>query len=93
MIQFVQQGKQESVDIIISIAAFHHIATRKDRVIVLKNIYRLLKYDGSYIMTNRALSQRFAKKYWKALYTSITKWIISLGHKDRRDVYIPWNRQ
>jgi len=93
MISFVQQGKQESVDMVISIAAFHHLATRKDRLIVLKNIYRLLKYDGHIIMTNRALSQRFAKKYWKSLYTSITKRIVSIGQKDRRDVYIPWNRQ
>lgn len=93
MVSFIQKGKQESVDIIVSVAAFHHLATRKDRLIVLKNIYRLLKYDGAYIMTNRALSQRFAKKYWKSLYTSITKWIVSIGQKDRRDVYIPWNRQ
>jgi ubiquinone/menaquinone biosynthesis C-methylase UbiE len=93
MLDFIQKGKQESVDIIVSVAAFHHLTTRKDRLIVLKNIYRLLKYDGSYIMTNRALSQRFAKKYWKSLYTSITKRIISIGQKDRRDVYIPWSRQ
>ena len=93
MISFVEKGKQESIDIIISVAAFHHLATRKDRLIVLKNIYRLLKYDGTYIMTNRAFSQRFGKKYWRSLSTSIIKRVISIGQKDRRDVYIPWNRQ
>lgn len=93
MVSFIQQGKQESIDMVISIAAFHHLATRKDRNIVLKNIYRLLKYDGHLIMTNRALSQRFAKKYWKSLYASISKRIVSVGQKDRRDVYIPWNRE
>lgn len=93
MLSFMQKGKQESIDIVISVAAFHHLVTRKDRLIVLKNIYRLLKYDGTFIMTNRALSERFAKKYWKSLYISITKRIISIGQKDRRDVYIPWNHQ
>jgi len=93
MLTFVQQGKQESIDMVISIAAFHHLATTKDRHIVLKNVYRLLKYDGHLIMTNRALSQRFIKKYWRSLYISTSKRIISLGQKDRRDIYIPWNRQ
>jgi len=93
MIDFIQKGKQESIDIIICLASFHHLPWEKQRLFLLKSSYRLLKYDGQLIMTNRALSQWFMKKYRKPLSTSLIKYIFSLGQKSRRDVYIPRSRQ
>jgi ubiquinone/menaquinone biosynthesis C-methylase UbiE len=93
MTEAVTKWKQESVDIVISIAAFHHLPNEKSRLFVLKNIYRLLKYDGALIMTNRALSTWFIKKYSKQLIQSISKRVTSLGSNSRRDVFITRNKQ
>jgi ubiquinone/menaquinone biosynthesis C-methylase UbiE len=93
MTDAVTKWKQESIDIIISIAAFHHLPNERSRLFVLKNIYRLLKYDGTIIMTNWALSIWFIKKYNKELLQSILKRIGSLWGRSRRDIFISWNKQ
>ena len=89
MIDYIQKWKQESVDIIISIASFQHIPTISQRMIILKNIYRLLTYEWEYIMTNRTLSERFIKKYRKPLLISRTKTVYTLGQHNWRDIFIP----
>lgn len=69
---------QESCDIVVSIAAFQHLPNRRERNFVLKNVYRVLKYDATYIMVNRAFSDWFYKKYRQQIARSIGKYIISL---------------
>ncbi len=93
MIQAITKKKQESIDIIISVAAFHHIPDEKSRLLILKNIYRILKYDGTLIMTNRALSKWFIKKYRKELVQSMLKRITSFWGKSWKDVFIRRNKQ
>ena len=93
MVDYIQKGKQESVDIVISIAAFHHLVDKKQRLLVLKNIYRLLKYDGAFVMTNRCFSTWFIKKYRQAIIRSMVRYLLTLWHKDRKDVYIPRNKK
>ncbi len=93
MIDEITKNKQESVDIIISIASFHHIPTHKDRLFILKNAYRILQYEWTIIMTNRALSHRFIKKYRKSLGHAILQNLLSLGQRSWRDVYITRNKQ
>ena len=93
MIEHIQQGKQESVNIIVSIAAFQHIPTLSQRRLVLKNIYRLLTYEWKYIMTNRTASQRFIQKYWKPILLSRMKTIVTIGQHTWRDLSIPWENK
>lgn len=89
MVDYIQKWKQESVDIIVSIASFQHIPTVWQRMLLLKNIYRLLTYEWEYIMTNRTLSERFIKRYRKALCISLIKTACTLGQHVWKDMFIP----
>jgi len=51
----IKNYKQESFDYIIGIASFQHIVTKKQRFYLMKNFYRLLRYDGKILMTNWSL--------------------------------------
>lgn len=82
--------KQESFDFVIGVASFQHIATSKERFFVVKNIYRILKYDGKLIMTNRSFSRWFIKKFQKDFLHAIRKYIISLGKHERNSIMVPW---
>lgn len=77
MINGIKTIAQESCDIVVSIAAFQHLPTRRERNFVLKSSYRALTYDGLYIMVNRAYSDRFYKKYRPQMVISIIKYILS----------------
>lgn len=89
MVQYVQREKQSSIDIILSVAAFHHLPTTKDRLIVLKNIYRLLKYDGYCIMTNRSRSEWFIQRYRRQIILAFFKSIWSSSKWN--DIYVDRN--
>jgi ubiquinone/menaquinone biosynthesis C-methylase UbiE len=82
--------KQESFDFVIGIASFQHIPTKKERFFVLKNIYRILKYEGKLLMTNRSFSVWFLKKYKQDFLKSLWKYIITLGKHQRNDLMVPW---
>lgn len=86
---YIKTPKQESFDFIIGIASFQHIPTFKERILLMKNFYRLLNYEGELIMTNRALSLRFLKKNSKQILKACMKYIISLGKRDYRDIMVP----
>ncbi len=77
----------ENIDIAIAIASFHHIPSKELRVKSLKEIKRILKKDGKFILTVWNLFQPRYKKYiWQAVLRSI----LSLGKYDMRDTFIPW---
>lgn len=80
---------QESCDLVVSVAAFQHLPNRRERNFVLKNVYRILKYDAKYIMVNRAFSDRFYKKYRQQIAIAVIRYIVSLGENARNDVIIP----
>jgi len=86
---YVKTLKQESFDFIVGIASFQHIPTKKERIFLMKNFYRLLKYDGELIMTNRALSKRFLKKHKIQIFKALVENIISLGKRSMRDIMVP----
>gem|GEM_PF-3594249 len=44
MLDYIQKPEQESFDFIVMTASFQHISTPKDRIFLLKNCYRVLKY-------------------------------------------------
>lgn len=89
MKKYVENTKQESYDFVICIASFQHIPTSKERLYIMKNIYKTLVYDGSVIMLNRALSQRAIKKYRKNYIASLLRAIIPGSKHTTRDLYIP----
>lgn len=81
--------KQESFDFVIGVASFQHIPTIKERFFVIKNIYRILKYDGKLIMTNRSFSRWFLRKFKKDFLHSLRKYIISFGKHEWNSIMVP----
>lgn len=90
---YVKTPKQESFDFIIGVASFQHIPTKKERIFLMKNFYRLLKYEGTLIITNRALSLRFFKKHTIQILKAWLENIISLGKRSPRDIMVPRTSQ
>ncbi|MFA6255928.1 MAG: class I SAM-dependent methyltransferase [Candidatus Absconditabacterales bacterium] len=86
---YVKGLKQESFDFVIGIASFQHIPTVKERFFVIKNVYRILKYDGKLLMTNRSFSRWFVRKYKKYLFHALRKYSISFGKHERNSLMIP----
>ncbi|HRX64218.1 MAG TPA: class I SAM-dependent methyltransferase [Candidatus Absconditabacterales bacterium] len=86
--KYIKSVKQESFDFIIGIASFQHIPSKKERLFLIKNFYKSLKYNGKLIMTNRSFSNRFIKKQKKSIIDSILKSIYTLGKHKRRDLQI-----
>jgi ubiquinone/menaquinone biosynthesis C-methylase UbiE len=89
ILQYVKKNEQESFDFVIGIASFQHIPTSKERFFLIKNIYRILKYDGKLLMTNRSFSRRFLKKYKTAILQALGKYIISRGKNQWNNLMIP----
>lgn len=87
--EYIKKLKQESFDYIIWTESFQHISTPKERFFLMKIFYRILKYNGKLIMTNRCLSNRFIQKYYKNILNSVFKYIISFWKKSLRDVFVP----
>lgn len=57
---------KESFDMIFSIAAFHHLDSRKDRAELLKKMNHWLKPGGYLFMTNwNLLQKKYLKNYFK----------------------------
>lgn len=81
--------KQESFDFVLGAASFQHIPTEKQRFYLIKNIYRILKYDGKLIMTNRSFSRRFLKKYQYEILRALRNYVTSLGKYQRNNIMIP----
>jgi len=90
MLSFLEEQDQQSFDFVLAVASFQHIPTRWERLLILKNIYRVLEYDGICQMFNWSFSNWFFKKYWKQIFKSFLIWILSLWTKAINDIYIPW---
>lgn len=88
--EYIKTVKQESFDYIIWTESFQHIPTSKERFFIMKIFYSILKYDGKIIMTNRCLSNRFIKKYYKNILKAILEYIISFWKRSPRDIFVPW---
>lgn len=87
--KFLPLLKQESFDLIIGTSSFQHIPSYKERLFLMKHFYRTLKYEGLVVMTNRALSEWFAKKHRKPLLNAIGKYLLTLGKADWRNILVP----
>lgn len=89
IVHYLKWLKQESFDFVIGVASFQHIPTIQERFFVMKNIYRILKYEGRLLMSNRSFSLWFLRKYQKDLLSSLWKYIITFGKHQRNDIMIP----
>ena len=89
IVHYVKWLKQESFDFVIGVASFQHIPTIKERFFVMKNAYRILKYDGKLIMTNRSFSRWFLRKFQKDFLHSLGKYIISFGKDEWNSIMVP----
>lgn len=90
MTNFIENQDQQSYDFVVAVASFQHIPRFKERLLILKNIYRILNYDWKVIMTNWAYSNWFLKRYKKAVLKSLFLFIFSLWVKKINDIFIHW---
>ena len=89
IINYINNVAQESFDFIIWIASFQHVKGYEKRLLLMKNFYKILKYWGELIMTNRSYSSRFIKKYKRSIISSTLKTIYTLWLHNTRDLLIP----
>lgn len=75
--------ESNSFDLIFLVASFHHLNTRKKRIVLLKKIYQSLKPGGYLIMTNWNLKQ---KKYLPNFFAQWWK------KRAWNDVFISWQK-
>ena len=90
MISFLAEQWQQSYDIILCLASFHHLTSKRERLQFLHNAYRSLNYEWKLIMINRSLSDWFKKKYAPAIQAAKWKYIYTLWTSHHRDILVPW---
>jgi len=89
MTHFVQKQDPESVDFVILTSSFQHIPSYEEKAFLMRHFYKILRYNGQIIMTNRAMSRWFIVNHKKHLSISILKYILSFGRYDRKDIMVP----
>ncbi|MCR5412514.1 MAG: class I SAM-dependent methyltransferase [Patescibacteria group bacterium] len=70
--------EQETFDLIVGTSSFQHIPTQQERSFLIKHFYRILKYEGKFLMLNRTYSDRFVKKYKKQVFLAKLKRFFTL---------------
>ena len=90
ILNYIKTQKQESIDFIIWVASFQHIADKKERIFLIKNFYKSLKYWWKLIMINRSISRWFIRKHIKVIINSIVKFLYTLWNSNWNDLSIPW---
>ncbi len=90
MLSFLNEEQQESLDVVVACASFQHLASQEERIAVMKNAYRALKYDGILLFTNRAFSRWFLEKHRPIFLRSAFSSFFHFGKRSWRDVFIPW---
>lgn len=93
MTEFLCNTKQESFDIIIGIASFHHLPSMAVRTTTANHMYKALAYDGMCFMTNWSDSDRFRKRFRSSIYLAIWKSIVSFGIYRPNDLFLPWKSE
>ncbi|AHB41447.1 Adenylate cyclase [candidate division SR1 bacterium RAAC1_SR1_1] len=90
MVSYLAECSQEDIDIVVGIASFQHLTNKKQRFLAAKYIYRCLKYEGLFLMTNRSFSLRMVKKHRKIIIESVVKKIIHRSKNEWNNLMIPW---
>jgi SAM-dependent methyltransferase len=74
-------------DLLLNVAAFHHIPSKKLRLSALSEMQRVLKKQGILIVTVWNLWQW---KYFRQILLALLKSLLSLGNFAPNDLFIPW---
>ncbi len=90
MLSFLEKQDQQNFDMVVAVASFQHIPTKYERLLIMKNIYRVLNYDGVVLMFNWSFSKWFFKKYSKQIIKSLLIWILTLFTSPINNIYVPW---
>lgn len=90
MNKYMSNLKQQDFDIVLLIASFQHLPNFKERLLLLRNIYRILNYWWQVIMINWSFSKWFIKKYYKEILKWVWRSAITLGKYKFNDLFIPW---
>jgi ubiquinone/menaquinone biosynthesis C-methylase UbiE len=69
-------------DVVFCLAAFHHLSSDIDRMTALKEIKRVLKPGGTFVMTNWNIYSDWAKEKLKS-----GKWWYG---KNEKEIVVPW---
>ncbi|MDP3976161.1 MAG: methyltransferase domain-containing protein, partial [bacterium] len=77
-------------DVVVSIAAFHHIPSRQMREEVLGKVFEALRDDGTLFLSVWDLWQI---KYWRAFLKSFSRVLFQLLRHDPRDVFISFGKE
>lgn len=89
MVNYLWECKQETFDIVVWIASFQHLTSKKQRFLATKYMYRCLKYNWLLIMTNRSFSLRMLKTHRKTLIKSLINKIYNRKNNERNNLLIP----
>lgn len=89
ILHYITTLPQESFDFVIGIASFQHIPNDAQRFLLIKNIYRILHYEGKLMMTNWSFSDRFLKKYRTQVVQALWRFLVSFGKYQWNDIMIP----
>lgn len=82
-------AEDNKADILFNIRAFHHIPSHNFRLEALKEMNRVLKKNGTLVITVWNLWQ---KKYAWQILKAISRSIITLGTYEYNDTFIPWGK-
>ncbi|MFA6305261.1 MAG: methyltransferase domain-containing protein [Candidatus Gracilibacteria bacterium] len=82
--------KKESVNVVLEIASLHHIPSKKLREKAIKEVNRVLKKNGIFIVSVWNL---FQPKYKEYIRKAFLKAILTFGKYDTRDTFIPWAKK
>ncbi|MFA6991719.1 MAG: methyltransferase domain-containing protein [Candidatus Gracilibacteria bacterium] len=81
--------ESNSVDIAAAIASIHHLPSKKLRKESLKEIHRILRNSGTFVITVWNL---FKDRYKKYIWQSRLRKFYTFGKYDLRDTFIPWSK-
>lgn len=79
--------KDQSFDVVIALASLHHIPSRVLRRTALQELHRVLRPDGTVIITTWNIH---AARFWNMRLRWMIKKILRQHKMDGNDVLIPW---
>lgn len=90
MLSYVEQQESESVDLIITLASYQHLPDRITRDAFVKEVYRILCYEGCWISIDRSWSRWLVKKYYRQIWQACKQWMQTFGRWEWKNVFIPF---
>lgn len=91
MLSELKKIPSESKDVVICMASFQHLPDSETRNAVLRQIYRVLRYDGIFLSIDRSWSWWMLRKHIKAVAQSLFRSISSVGRWERNNITIPFS--